>query len=73
MLGIVPQGRHCISVEIIHDPAGSSARVASELDKFVHEAMIKSLLLGHIVMVLVGGINVRTVDPRWLKRIGIER
>src|SRR5260370_24910120 len=59
MLSVIPQRRHSIPIIVIHDNTFVCATPARyRLDKLVHLALIKCLLLSSITMILVTGHNI---------------
>src|SRR5258707_4140450 len=73
-LSIIPKRGDRVTVEIIHDLTGSASfRHAGELYELVHQTFVESLLFSHVVMVLVGSVDMRAVQALRLQLVRIAR
>ncbi len=75
VLGVVPERRHRVAVEVAHDLALVAPRcaVAGELDELVHQPVVEGQLLLGVVVPLVAGRGLRAAEAERIHRVRILR
>ena len=75
MLGVVPERRHRIAVEIAHHRLGVAALLVGigrgEFDELVHQPAVEGLLLRRVVVIHVAGRRLLRRQPDGIGRVGI--
>ena len=79
VLRVVPQRCDGIAVVVAHHQirsitvvrASSVGAHSQELHKFIHKPAVKCLLFRHVVVVLIAGIVLRTIEPEGIVEVRI--